>query len=77
MSPEISRIIQELKKEPFNQIPEPEKFAELIEKVYWKNGDKVITELRKMILWIYANPERAPKKRFKKFIVGWLNRTRW
>jgi len=77
MSPEVFRIVQELKREPFSAIKDVEKFAELIARTYGIHQDEVIQEFRKMFLWMDANPTKAPKKRFKKFIVGWLCRSRW
>ena len=29
---------------------------------------------RRMVAWLDANPERAPKSRWKRFITGWLSR---
>jgi len=45
----------------------------LWEKAY--PGINIELQLRRMEVWLDANPDRRPKRDYKRFITGWLSRT--
>jgi len=58
----------------FSSIKNINLFAEKIYNVYHSRCD-VLGELKKMDVWLVANPNRQ-KKNYARFIVNWLNRVR-
>ena len=73
MTPEVFKIVLELKKPPF-VIENPDGFAEMLNSVYWRKD--ISQELRKMALWCASNPKKGKKKQWKRFICGWFSRIR-
>ena len=73
INPQIDRIKKFLKENPyFSKIKDIDIFAEKIVIAY--STKDIISDLKKMDLWLIANPLRL-KKNYKSFIVRWLNRS--
>jgi len=46
--------------------------------LYWKRMFPEIDlqeQFKKMAVWIHGNPDKAPKRNYKRFITNWLNRS--
>jgi len=75
ISPEIGMIANFLRQNSFfSSIKNIDLFAEKIYTVYHSYCD-VLAELKKMDVWLVANPNRQ-KKNYARFVVNWLNRVR-
>lgn len=71
MDSETARVISLMEKsEYFRDLKNKE---ELIKKLYWVYHIDIGNEIKKMDLWLWANPNKRYKN-YTRFIVGWIAR---
>jgi hypothetical protein len=71
MNPEVARIVELMNRSEYlKTLKDKEVLAEKLIKVYCID---IGNEIKKIDLWLYANPNKRYKN-YKRFIVNWLSR---